>query len=124
MNNPIEMKEKLISILKGHCPPLIINMETEDNFEVKGNTPTMQGRKKVDGIYFASVLAKPKDARLYFFPIYTNKEAFEGLPENLRKCLKGKSCFHFKKINSELEVSLKDMIQQGIKIYKENKLIL
>lgn len=124
MNNPVEMKEKLISILKSHCPPLIINIETEDNFEVKGNTPTMQGRKKVDGIYFASVLIKPKDARLYFFPIYTNKEAFEQLPEKLRKCLKGKSCFHFKEIDSELEMALKDMIEQGIDVYKKNKLIL
>lgn len=123
MNTPKEIKEKLISMLKKYCPPLTIHIETKDNFEVKGNIPTMQGRKKVDGIYFASVLEKPNDVRLYFFPIYTHKEAFNQLPEIAKKCLKGKSCFHVKKMDFELESAFNEMIALGVTVYKNNNLI-
>jgi hypothetical protein len=62
--------------------------------------------------------------RLYFFPIYTHKEGFDKIFEPLKKCLKGKSCFHFKKIDQELEKAIVEMVKQGILIYKKNKLII
>ena len=34
--------------------------ETENNFEVAGTKEVMQGRKKVDGIYFASVVLEDR----------------------------------------------------------------
>ena len=83
----------------------------------------MQGKQEVEGIYFASVVPKPKDVRLYFFPIYTHKEEFVEISENIRKCLKGKSCFHIKNMNLELEVEIISMIEKGIEVYKKNDLI-
>ena len=96
-----EIQAKLIDIIKEQMDVLRISAETENKFEVSGTIEAMQGKKKVDGIYFASVVPKPRDVRFYFFPTYTHKEQIGELPENLKKALKGKSCFHVKYMDNE-----------------------
>lgn len=115
-----EMREILVNILKEHIGDLKISIDTPEKFEVSGTVETMQGKKKVDGIYFCSIVPKPKDVRLYFLPIYTHKEGIGKLPEKLQKCLKGKSCFYIKKLDDELEQNIKDLISQGISLYKND----
>ena len=117
------IKNTLIDLLKVHSDSFKISAETEDKFEVCGTIPTMQGKKKVDGIYFASVIPKPKDVRLYFFPVYTHKEAVGELPENLKKALKGKSCFHIKYMDDELKTNLEKMIATSVEVYQKDGLL-
>jgi hypothetical protein len=77
----------------------------------------------VDGLYFASVVPKPKDIRLYFFPIYTHVDEFKSISPALRKMLKGKSCFHIKNLDKGLKIEVTEMIQLGIKIFQKDGLI-
>lgn len=118
-----EIQKTLINSLEKHTPTLKVRAKTDTKFEVAGTIPTMQGKQKVDGIYFSSVIPKPKDVRLYFFPIYTHPEAFKNISEPLRKCLKGKSCFHIKKIDESLESDIHEMIKIGIDTYKKEGLL-
>ena len=83
----------------------------------------MQGKQKVDGYYFGSVVPKPKDIRLYYFPIYTHIDEFSWISDDLRFCLKGKSCFHIKKLSDDLEGEIGKMIERGIELYKKEGLI-
>ena len=82
----------------------------------------MQGKQKVDGYYFASVVPKPKDIRLYFFPIYTHVDNFK-LSDTLKKYLKGKSCFHLKNLDESTLEEIKAMIEKGVELYKKDELI-
>jgi len=118
------IQQCLIDLLKSHQPKLKINAENDKKFEVAGTIPTMQGKQKVDGHYFASIIPKPKDVRLYFFPLYTHTTQFEGtLSEDLQKFLKGKTCFHVKYLTPELEAEIKAMIDRGIAYYQEDGLV-
>ena len=72
-----EIRDTLQRLLKQQVPPLKIRTDSEENFEVAGTKETMQGKQKVDGFYFASVVPKPKDVRFYFFPIYTHPDQFQ-----------------------------------------------
>ena len=117
------MQEKIIALLKNHVGDLKITAETPEKFEVSGTIEAMQGKKKVDGHYFSTVIPKPKDVRLYFFPTYTHVDQLSEMPEKLKKCLKGKSCFHIKKLDDELEGQIKDLIAKGIDLYKKDNLI-
>ncbi len=123
MDSVNEISEFLKACLKKQVPPLRINKEKEDVFEVSGTKSAKQGKQLVDGFYFASVVPKPKDARLYFFPIYTHPEYFESISPELRKCLKGKSCFHFKSLSPKLKSDIQSMIELGVKIYSQENLI-
>ncbi len=118
-----KMRGMLVSLLAKHLGALKITSDTSDKFEVCGTIEAMQGKKKVDGFYFASVVPKPKDVRLYFFPVYTHKDELGELPENLKKCLKGKSCFHIKQMDKDLEQSIDEMIIKSINIYQQENLI-
>ena len=118
-----EIEVALKDLLKAHLNPLMIREETETVFQVCGTKARMQGKTKVDGYYFASVMPKPGDVRLYFFPIYTHVGFFNDISPELKKCLKGKSCFHIKNLSLELEEDIKKMIQKGIDLYLKDDLI-
>ena len=123
ITNPIEIDLALRAIIKRHEKNLQLRKDDSSGLEAAGTIPTMQGKQKVDGFYFASTIPKPKDCRLYFFPIYTDVAAFTDLDPDLRKCLKGKSCFHIKKMDASLETSIIKMIDKGIKLYQEKGLL-
>lgn len=118
-----EIQQKLHLLLKSFVPPLRVRKESDEIFEVCGTKPVMQGKQKVEGFYFASVVPKPKDIRFYFFPIYTHPKKFEVLSQAMQKCLKGKSCFHFKKMDEALINELSNMVALGVKLYKKDNLI-
>ena len=118
-----EIREALISSFNKHLPPLLIRKSNPEVFEVAGTKKAMQGKQLVDGFYFASVVPKPKDIRLYFFPIYTHVDAYKGLSDEMRKSLKGKSCFHIKKLTPEMEVEIQGMIAKGVDLYQKEGLI-
>ncbi|MDP6908470.1 MAG: hypothetical protein QF371_03140 [Flavobacteriales bacterium] len=117
-----EIQETLRTILKSQIPPLRIRKDNPQTFEVCGTKEAMQGKKKVDGYYFGSVVPKPKDIRLYYFPIYTHVNEF-SLSDELKKSLKGKSCFHIKKLSPEMEKEIGEMVMKGVELYQNDELI-
>ena len=119
----IEIQEFLKDSLTAEKPALKITKNSGASFEVTGTIEAMQGKKKVDGLYFASVVPKPKDIRLYFFPIYTHADEIKDISPALRKMLKGKSCFHIKNLDENLKIEIMEMIQLGIKVFQKDGLI-
>ena len=117
-----EIENTLKELLRKQTPPLQVRIEKEGQFEVAGTKPAMQGKQKVDGFYLASVIPKPKDVRLYYFPIYTHVDQFH-ISDELRKCLKGKSCFHIKKVSPAMEKEIEEMINKGASLYEKDGLI-
>lgn len=117
-----EIQQTLKDLFSEHTPPLQVRQDEEKGFEVAGTKEAMQGKQKVSGYYFGSVVAKPKDIRLYFFPIYTDPDAFSLSPD-LKKMLKGKSCFHIKKLDDELISEIREMMGKAVGIYQEKDLI-
>ena len=119
-----EMQSILIKILKTHESVFKIVSDVPEKFEVIGTVPAIQGKKKVEGMYFSTVIPKPKDVRLYFFPAYTHADEIKAdIPTNVAKCLKGKSCFHIKKMDDELQTNLEALIQKGVELYKRDGLL-
>lgn len=114
--------QKLRELLLDQVPPLKVRQDDETGFEVAGTKEVMQGKKKVDGFYFAGLVPKPKDVRFYFFPVYTDPDQF-NVSEKLRKMLKGKSCFHIKKLDEDLVFEIRGMIVRGVEIYLSKELI-
>lgn len=121
--NPTEIFQTLKNQLTQLTPPLKIKTDSEATFELAGTKETMQGKQKVDGIFFTQLVLKPKDVRLYFFPIYTHEAEFSTITDNLRKNLKGKSCFHFKKLDAELQNEINQMLKQGVAVYQKEGLV-
>ncbi|MFK8103184.1 MAG: hypothetical protein AB8G15_11690 [Saprospiraceae bacterium] len=114
------IRTRLKDILLSFKGPLKVRVDKETNFEVAGTIEVMQGKKKVDGFYFSSLVPKVKDVRFYFFPAYTHADEFTDLSETLQKFKKGKSCFHIKYLNDELEVEIKKMVAKAVQLYQQD----
>lgn len=117
-----EIYYNLSKMMDNLVPPLQVRAEKSESKELAGTKEVMQGRKKVDGIYFASIVKKPKDVRLYFFPIYTHADAF-SLSEKLKKMLKGKSCFHVNSMDEGLLIEIRQMLEKGVDEYQKSNWI-
>lgn len=115
-----EIRELLKNTLEGFLGPLKVRINKPSNFEVNGTIEAPQGKKIVQGIYFSSIVPKEKDVRFYFYPAYTHPEEFQDISDRLKKFKKGKSCFHVKYLDEELELEIKQMISKAIDVYRKD----
>lgn len=115
-----DIREALKSTLEGFLGPLRVRIDKPSNFEVNGTIEAPQGKKMVPGIYFSSIVPKEKDVRFYFYPAYTHPEEFENISDRLKKFKKGKSCFHVKYLDEELELEIKQIVSKAIDVYRKD----
>lgn len=79
----------------------------------------MASGKKMDEVWFAGLLIQKGYVGFYFMPVYDSPELKSELHPELLKCLKGKSCFHIKKMNEEVAEQVKEALQKGYDLYKK-----
>ena len=98
--------------------------------EEKGKSYHLYGTKKVtidgrdyDSMYFSSVLIMKNFVSFYYMPIYANTEMKNTIPENLKKLLKGKTCFHITKYDADIFKSIQELLKKGKAYYKSQKWI-
>ena len=123
-----ETKQAIFNKLKAamlqYSPPMVVpkkNLGRADAFELIGNTPVPYGSKKVivPGMFFVSIVNGKSMVSFHFFPIYMNKEAFKDLAPLTMKCLKGKSCFNFTKVEQVNEKEIAALLKKGVAVWKK-----
>jgi hypothetical protein len=75
--------------------------------------------KKTEEVYLAGGLVQKGYVGFYFMPVYTYPELKSELHPELLKCLKGKSCFHIKKLDEEMAEQVKEALEKGYALYKK-----
>jgi hypothetical protein len=75
--------------------------------------------KKPQQMYMAGVIQQKNYVSFYFTPIYSHADEFKDISPDLRKFLKGKSCFNITKTTQPLLEELEDLLKKGIDKYKE-----
>jgi hypothetical protein len=112
---------KLKTTLEKFAPPMVISKSSAGGIELIGNVPVPYGSKKimVPGMYFSSAVARKDMVSFYFFPIYMHQKEFMDLIPTLSKCMKGKSCFNFKKPEQVSEKELKALLKKGAIAWKK-----
>lgn len=116
-------KNEIFATLKGllsqYAPPCVVTGNTDSVYHLYGTKPASVGKSSYDGIYFASAVIRKSYVALHFFPIYTHVDQFENISEDLRKCLKGKSCFHIKRTDDPLFEQIKKALDKGVAVYQK-----
>ncbi|MGJ4787868.1 DUF1801 domain-containing protein [Leptospira koniambonensis] len=78
----------------------------------------INGKKKPE-IYFSGALVQKGYVGFYFMPVYSEPGLKKVLPQELLKCLKGKSCFYIKKNDPVLLAQIKEALKLGYEDYKK-----
>ena len=81
----------------------------------------MAGRKFPE-CYFGGTVIQKTMVAFYFFPYYTHPQHF-SIPDAIKKNLKGKSCFNFKKLDEEQEKAIAQLLKEGEALYKKGSLL-
>lgn len=78
----------------------------------------IEGRQRNE-VFFASVAIHKGHVGFYFMPVYAEPDMKNVFDANLLKLLKGKSCFHIKKLDDLLMGQIEDALAEGFRLYKE-----
>jgi hypothetical protein len=113
------------AILKRHAPPFRFQDLGVRNKKIAQITvpkpvviPGAYGGKPVP-VAIAAVILQKGYVGLYLMCIDMNDEAKKKLSPNLMKLLKGKTCFHVKKLDDALRADIEAALELGTKAYKE-----
>jgi len=103
------------------CPPMVKVKESADGMEIIGNKPVPYGYKKeiIPGMFFASFIARKDMVSFYLFALYGHPDEFKSIAPTAMKCLKGKTCFNFKKPEQVIKKEIDALLKMGMQVWKE-----
>jgi len=93
--------------------------QEKPGFHLYGSKEVSLFGKKPQPTYIAGVIQQKNYVSFYFSPIYSHPDLFKNINPDLKKFLKGKSCFNINKTNPQLLEEIEDLLKKGIIKYKE-----
>jgi hypothetical protein len=76
------------------------------------------GRKRKE-VSFATIIIQSSYVGLYYMPIYTDTDLADVFEPELLSTLKGKSCFHIKRLDPELRGQIEKALKVGYELYEK-----
>lgn len=123
------MKTDLVEIFQ--TIRAVMQPYSAQGFEVRKNSETafdlwsnknviINGSKKTE-VHFAEVRINKGYVALYFMPVYVDADLKKVFHNDLLSLLKGKSCFHFKKLDDTLLKHIEQALQAGYILYRQQE---
>ena len=110
---------RLKTILKKFENPLEPKFDLDSKYDLWSmKTVVIDGRRKKE-VYFAGLIIQSSYVGFYYMPIYSDTDLKSVFHPDLLKLLKGKSCFHIKKLDTELEKYIEDALDRGYDLYRK-----
>ncbi len=111
--------KKLKKMMKKYENPLKSKFDLDSKYDLWSiKDVKIAGRKRTE-VSFAGLIIQSSYVGFYFMPIYTDANLSTVFGPELLKTLKGKSCFHIKKLDDKLENQIEKALEIGYKLYKE-----
>jgi hypothetical protein len=117
-----EIFERLERSLLRYSPPLAARTgQTRDKRDLhpwSEQEVEVAGRKRKE-VFFAGLIVQKGYVGFYFMPVYAEPERKELFDPELLALLKGKSCFHVKRLDDDLLAKVDGALAQGFDLYRE-----
>jgi hypothetical protein len=111
--------EALKALLSAYAPPLMPKMDEAGRYDLWSiKDLVIEGRKRKE-VYFAGLIIQKGYVGFYFMPMYAEADLKAVFAPELLKLLKGKSCFHIKKLTPELQGQVESALQIGFAAYQQ-----
>jgi len=78
----------------------------------------IDGRRR-SGVFFCGVVVQKSYVGFYFMPLYAGQERLLIFGPELLATLKGKSCFHLKRMTPEIHRQLEEALAAGWELWRE-----
>ena len=117
-----ETFDRLEAALEAHAPPLVPRtggVRGKRDYQLWSERPVVVGGRKRDEVFFAGLIGQKGYVGFYFMPVDTDAAREALFAPDLLALLKGKSCFHVKRLDADLEAHVRDALAQGLALYRE-----
>jgi hypothetical protein len=112
--------DEIKSLMQAYTPPLIAKMDDSAHYDLWSvKDLVIEGRKRKE-VYFAGLIIQKSYVGFYYMPIYAKPELKTVFAPELIKLLKGKSCFHVKKLDDTLKEQIRAALKIGYENYQKN----
>ena len=114
--------DRLETTLRRYAPPFVVRSGgvagKRDCQLWSEKTIEIEGRRRPE-VYFAGLIVQKGYVGFYFMPVYTHAAQKELFAPQLLALLKGKSCFHVKRLDDELMRHVVSALAAGFELYRE-----
>jgi hypothetical protein len=120
MEDLFQIFNTLKPLLLEYSPPLTPKNDAEGNYDLWSPQNVVIGGRKYKEVYFASLVIQKNYVGFYFMPVYMDSGIKNILGAELLNKLKGKSCFHIKKLDDTLLEQIRSALKIGFDYYQKN----
>ena len=114
-----EIYATLKPLLKKYVPPYSALRDDDKGYELTSVKEVVFMGKKRKGVYFTAIKIQKGFVGFYLMTIYANPKLIQQLGPDLKKRLKGKSCFHINSTDKALLSQIKKALADGHRCYKK-----
>ncbi len=111
--------EQFKPILQKYESRLVVTQNGTDGYSL--NTPF--SAKWGKELFFGAVQIKKNYVSFHLMPIYMYPDLLDGISDNLRKRMQGKSCFNFTASDKKLFAELSKLTKQSVDRVKKEELL-
>lgn len=123
MNDSLnDIFKELKVLLEKYSPPLSIREDPiggKQRYELWSKKEVIIAKRKRKEVFFASIITQKSYIGFYFMPIYVDTKMSKVFKPELLSLLKGKSCFHIRKLDDTLKKQVRFALEEGFKLYKK-----
>jgi hypothetical protein len=117
-----EIFERLRTVLAAHSPPFVARtggVKDKLDYQLWSERDVVIDGRPREEVYFAGLIVQKGYVGFYYMPVYAQPEIEELFAPELLGLLKGKSCFHIKRLEDSLVVQIRDALDSGRRLYEE-----
>lgn len=114
-----EIFDQIKVLMKKYEKPLVARSDYDSRYELWSEKEIEIGGRKRKDIFFAGLIIQSSYVGFYFMPIYTDTSLKDIFAPELLSTLKGKSCFHIKKLDKKILSQIKRSLDVGFNLYKK-----
>jgi hypothetical protein len=108
------------NLMQVYAPPLTPKMDDASHYDLWSLKDLVIAGRQRKEVYFAGLITQKSYVGFYYMPIYVETELKTVFAPELLKLLKGKSCFHLKKVDETLLEQIRAALQVGYEVYQKN----
>jgi hypothetical protein len=115
----VQIFQQMKRILREYEGPLQPKFDLDSKYDLWSfKDIEIDGRKRKE-VFFASIIIQSTYVGFYYMPIYVDTELKDVFDPELLHLLKGKSCFHIRKLDDTLENHIKKALDIGYHLYQK-----
>lgn len=111
--------DQLKAVLKPYEPRLSVTANDSEGYSL--DTHQLGPNKKP--MFFGAAVINKNYVSFHLMPVYVHPDLLEGLSDNLRKRMQGKSCFNFKAVDDDTLAELSRLTDRGFEAFRKVGLV-